>query len=319
MQLNNGDTVGPYIIEQVISQGGMSHIYLAVDAGKPHYRVALKFNASEKSAFQDLLRREADVLATVRHPNIVRIYPLRLQEKKVVYQARAKDVPSRPWYFSMEYVAGGGLEEYMPRMMQFPIPWRIELFYQVLIAVHFMHGAGYGHCDLKPENILLRERPRADRLPQPVLIDLGSVSSIGRRERLTVTPDYAPPELIRAARDPENRSLLEPESLPPAKGDVWALGAILYEMLASVPLVSESDQTAIAETILKGEWHSIRSYQPDVHESLEILVSMMLHPNPHSRPPLEELIEAIEEKIASVAPPRIPAGSYVARATGQPA
>lgn len=320
MHLTHGDTIGPYVIDRSLSQGGMSYIYLASPCERPYYKVVLKLNATEKSTFQDLLRREADHLAALRHPSIVRIYPLRLpNNKRVVYQARAKDQPNRPWYFAMEYIAGGGLDAHLLPITRLPINWRIELFYQLLLAVQFMHDHGYAHCDLKPENILLRERPRLDRVPQPVLIDLGSISNINRRDRLTNTPNYAPPELIQAASEPQNSTLQAPELLPPGKGDIWALGAILYELLAGIPLVNEDEPTAVAAAILKGEWASIRSQQPDVHESLEIMVSMMLHRNPNRRPEIAELIEAIEEKIASVAPPRIPSNERELHQAGEQA
>lgn len=311
MHLNHLDTIGPYQIDRPLSQGGMSHIYLAAHVERPYYKVVLKLNASEKSTFQDLLRREANHLAALRHPSIVRIYPLRLAgSKRVVYQARAKDHPNRPWYFAMEYITGGGLADHLRQISQFSINWRIELFYQLLLAVQFMHNHGYAHCDLKPENVLLRDRPRLDSPPQPILIDLGSISNIKRRDQLTNTPHYSPPELIRAASEPQNRSLQVPELLPPGKGDIWALGAILYELLAGVPLVNKDDPDDVAAAILHGEWPSIRSHQTEVHESLEIMVSMMLNRNPHRRPEISELIEAVEEKIASVAPPRIPFNTH---------
>ena len=320
MHLGHGDAIGSYQIDQPISQGGMSHIYLASHCERPYYKVVLKFNASEKTTFQDLLRREADHLVALRHPSIVRIYPLRLtNSKRIVYQARAKDQPNRPWYFAMEYIAGGSLEKHLPQIMRLPISWRIELFYQVLLAVQFMHDHGYAHCDLKPGNILLRERPRLDRTPHPILIDLGSISNVNKRDNLTHTPAYSPPELHLAAGEPQNSTLQAPELLPPGKGDIWALGAILYELLAGAPLVKEDEPVAVAAAILKGEWPSIRSQQPDVHESLEILVSIMLQRNPHRRPEIVELIEAIEEKIASVAPPRIPIDAHELQQTGGPA
>lgn len=302
--------IGPYHIERSLSRGGMSHIFLAVEQKRPFYPVVLKLNATQNSTFQDLLRREANHLAALRHPGIVRIYPLRLLESgPVVYQARAQNLPDKPWYFVMEFIEGGGLDTHLKSIMRLPVSWRIELFYQLLLAVQYMHDHGFAHCDLKPENILLRERPRLDRLPLPILIDLGGISNVSRRDHLTITPEYAPPELINAAREPQNKTLRAPELLPPGKGDIWSLGAILYELLAGVPLVEANDAADVADTILKGEWTSIRSFDPDVHPSLEILVSIMLHRNPHSRPEIADLITALEEKIASVSPPRILASS----------
>jgi serine/threonine protein kinase len=306
MSLQPGQFVEPYRIEAVLSEGGMSDIYLASAQDRRYHKIAVKCSKDGRAEYQDALRREVDNLKLLRHPSVVRIFPLRLSRERVVYHARADRAPAQPWYFAMEHIPGGSLDGHNARINHLPVAWRTELFYQLLVAVHFIHRAGYTHCDLKPENILLREAPRMDRTPQPVLVDFGSASPISRRRNLTHTPQYAPPEVIRAATDPQNTSLRAPEMLPPDKADVWALGAIYYELLTGAPLIPAATYAEAVEVVLNGKWDHISSRRPDIHKSLVHLVDRMLQTNPYDRPEVGEIIVEVEERIASVAPPRIP-------------
>lgn len=306
MSLQPGQFVEPYRIEAVLSEGGMSDIYLASAQERRYHKIAVKCSKDGRPEYQDALRREVDNLKMLRHPSVVRIFPLRLSRERVVYHARADRVSAQPWYFAMEYIPGGSLDSHQSRINHLPVAWRTELFYQLLVAVHFIHRAGYTHCDLKPENILLREAPRTDRTPQPVLVDFGSASSISRRRNLTHTPQYAPPEVIRAAIDSQNTSLRAPEMIPPDKADIWALGAIYYELLTGAPLIPMAAYAEAVEAVLNGKWDQISTRRPDMHKSLVQLVDRMLQTNPYDRPEIGEIIAEVEERIASVAPPRIP-------------
>ncbi len=306
MALPTGQFIEPYRIEALLSEGGMSDIYLASTQDRRYHKIAVKCSKDGRIEYQDALRREVDNLKLLRHPCVVRIYPLRLSRERVVYHARADKAPSQPWYFAMEHIIGGGLDSHIARLAHLSVAWRTELFYQLLVAVHFIHRAGFTHCDLKPENILLRENPRMDRLPQPVLVDFGSASPIGRRRNLTHTPHYAPPEVIRAAADPQNRDLRAPEMLPPDKADIWALGAIYYELLTGVPLITATTYGDAVEAVLSRKWHPNVGRRADVHPSLARLVERMLQVNPYDRPTVDDIIVDVEERIATIAPPRIP-------------
>ncbi len=306
MALPTGQFIEPYRIESVLSEGGMSDIYLASTQERRSHKIAVKCSKDGRAEYQDALRREVDNLKSLRHPGVVRIYPLRLSRERVVYHARADKAPSQPWYFAMEHVAGGGLDSHIARLAHLSVVWRTELFYQLLVVVHFIHRSGFTHCDLKPENILLRENPRPDRLPQPVLVDFGSASPIGRRRNLTHTPHYAPPEIIRAATDPNNRELRAPDMIPPDKADIWALGAILYELLTGAPLIAATSYGEAVEAVLSRKWDSVAARRADVSPLLARLVERMLQLNPYDRPTVDDIIIEVEERIAAIAPPRIP-------------
>jgi serine/threonine-protein kinase len=300
--------IGNFVVEKTLSKSGMSYIYLARLAEQPNYKVALKIHLESegpRNTYQDLLRHEAEHLAHFRHPNIMRVFPLQLPTGKVVYCARATDLPENPWYFTMEYIPGGDLSKYIKNFTKMPIPWIIEFFYQLLITVKYIHQMGYGHCDLKPENILLREPPSPLRTPQPILTDFGTAQRV---EDIIAQPTrslrYSPPEIIMAY----TRKDIEAKNFPlyAAKIDIWSLGALLFELLTGQQLFSQRKEAEITSSILRGELRKIQTLRREAHESLDKVLSVMLQTQPEERPEIDDIIEAIEERISSVRPPRIP-------------
>jgi len=107
MSLNTGDILEAYTIESCLSEiGGMAKIYLAYETDRPTRQVALKVQITGKKEslmYQDLLREEAALLKTLRHPSIVRIVPMRIDGSKTSFVARAATQPDMPWYYAMEY------------------------------------------------------------------------------------------------------------------------------------------------------------------------------------------------------------------------
>lgn len=307
MSFRAGNEINSYIIDRPLSRsGGMSQIFLAHDREEKRRRVALKVQLTSdenSAAFQELLRSEAQYLAKLRHPGIVHIYP-QPAGTRVAFSARAFQYQGQPWYFAMEYIPGDSLAAHTKRISSYPLPWIIELFYQLLLTVNYLHQIGYAHCDLKPANILLREPPDPERVPRPVLVDFGSASEIERGvNHLTASLLYSPPEVVLAL---ERRDIATNDIyLYPDKIDVWALGAIMFEIVTGRPLINKRRKDEITTTIVKGELSTISGMRPDAHQSLDKLLKVMLNRSPTQRPSVAEVIEAIEEKIASVRPPRI--------------
>lgn len=308
MSFQGNATIGPYTLRKSLSEeGGMSQVFLAHDTIRPDRYAVIKVQLADDqkgAAFQDLLRQEAQLLRRVRHPGIIRIYPLRI-DSSVSYVARAYDYDNQPWYFAMEYVSTGKtLDVYLKRIRKFPIEWCIELFYQLLVTIEYLHNSGFAHCDLKPQNVILRHPPDVNEVPAPVLIDFGSAAIIRHGiKQLSASIRYSPPEVITALE----RTDIPASSLirDPAKIDVWSLGALLFEIVTGRPLIKWKRRNEITTTILREQLDNMRTLRPDVHPSLDKLLSVMLRRNPSERPEIEEIIRAIEERISSVRPPRV--------------
>ena len=208
--LSSGATVGPYRVIEEIGSGGMGSVWLAERSdGKPRRRIALKLPrmvwASDLSA---RLERERDILASLEHPNIARLYDAGLDEQ------------GRP-YLAIEYVEGSRITQYCQEHQLDPRR-RIELFLQVLAAVQYAHTRLVIHRDLKPSNILV------NRNGDVRLLDFGIAKLVedsrteGECDLVTatraLTPRYASPEQLRS----ERLTLVS---------DVYSLGVVLYELL----------------------------------------------------------------------------------------
>ncbi|MGA0053777.1 MAG: serine/threonine-protein kinase, partial [Steroidobacteraceae bacterium] len=211
--LSPGDSVGPYRILAEIGAGGMGSVWLAERGdGKPRRRVALKLPRMVwASDLSERLERERDILASLEHPNIARLYDAGL------------DAQARP-YLAIEYVEGLRITDYC-REQQLDPRRRIELFLQVLAAVQYAHTRLVLHRDLKPSNILV------NRSGDVRLLDFGIAKLVedGPAEtspdQITasraLTPRYASPEQLRG----ERLTLVS---------DVYSLGVILYELLTEL-------------------------------------------------------------------------------------
>jgi tetratricopeptide (TPR) repeat protein/predicted Ser/Thr protein kinase len=210
-----GDRIGRYRIERLLATGGMGSVYLAERAdGQFDQQVALKLIRRGLDADDILARflRERQILARLVHPNIAQLLDGGVAED------------GQP-YFCMEYVEGEPLAEYCDRN-RLDIPARLELFMQVCEAVQFAHQNLVVHRDLKPSNTLVTPDGRVKLLDFGIAkvlheeeADVADATRVGLR---VMTPDYAAPEQVRG--DPVTTAT-----------DVYALGAMLYELVSGHP------------------------------------------------------------------------------------
>ncbi|HUG36378.1 MAG TPA: serine/threonine-protein kinase, partial [Candidatus Limnocylindrales bacterium] len=205
-----GDRIGPYVIVREIGRGGMGRVFLADRAdGQFHQQVALKLVGNGRYGGEILQRflRERQILARLQHPNIARLLD------------GGMTPDARP-YFAMEYVAGDPITTYCDSRM-LHVDARLDLFVAVCDAVQYAHQQLVVHRDLKPGNIMVGVDGRVR------LLDFGIALLVDPDERPAgitqtaawLTPAYASPEQVRG----ERVSTLS---------DVYALGVLLYELLA---------------------------------------------------------------------------------------
>jgi serine/threonine protein kinase/Flp pilus assembly protein TadD len=210
--LQPGDSVGPYELIRLLGAGGMAEVWLAKRAdGAFNREVALKLPSLTRVRrdLEQRFIRERDILASLEHPHIARLYDAGID-------------PDGLPYLSMEYVQGELLTDWCDAH-RLDIRARLRLFLQVLEAVQYAHERQVIHRDLKPSNILVTKTGQARLLDFGVatLLDNGEVA--GKTPLTTVyghalTPIYSSPELIRG--DPVT-----------AKSDIYSLGVVLFELL----------------------------------------------------------------------------------------
>jgi serine/threonine-protein kinase len=230
--VSEGTVLGSYRLLREIGHGGMSAVWLAERCdGQLKRQVALKlpFEGSRHAQMAERFKRERDILATLTHPNIARLYDAGVSA-------------AGQSYLAMEYVHGTALTRYCDDA-RLSIRERLRIFLQVLAAVGFAHAQLVLHRDLKPSNILVTEHGRvalldfgiAQLLSQEATAESALTEIAGR----VLTPDYASPEQIAG-------HLLSTTS------DVYSLGVLLYELLAGGrPFGSQhTPRRALEEAIL---------------------------------------------------------------------
>ncbi len=213
-----GDVLeGRYRLQRVIAAGGMGTVFLAEHV-LIQRRVAIKVLHSELARDIDVVERfmnEARAAGTLGHPNIV--------ESTDMGFARG-DVP----YIVFEYLEGTLLSDEVYRTRGMPPRRALKIAHQIASALQAAHRAGIVHRDLKTDNIFLTDKD--DALDHVKVLDFGISRFLeadsdrtgrgGRRTTLMGTPESMAPEQI-----------LTPESVD-ARADIYALGVVLYEMLA---------------------------------------------------------------------------------------
>jgi tetratricopeptide (TPR) repeat protein len=214
---------GRYRLGEVIGEGGMGTVYRAEQTEPVRRQVALKLIRTGLDSREVLARFDAErqALALMDHPNIARIYD---------GGATSLGQP----FFVMEFVRGLPLTEYCDAQ-RLPVEARLELFVAVCQAVQHAHQKGIIHRDLKPGNVLVTE---VDGRPTPKVIDFGvakatevkltdmSFADVGA---IVGTPTYMSPEQA----DPSSMDI-------DTRTDVYALGVMLYELLAGSPPIDAS-------------------------------------------------------------------------------
>lgn len=228
----------------MLRQGGMAVVALARDReGLPiALKVARLRGDAADEAVQTALRREAEVLQRLSHKRVVRILPLEGSTGDR-YLARAVVMPGSPWFFAVEYLAGGTLNEHIQRSGALSLNEAVHIAGNVALGLYHAHERGQAHNDVKADNVMFRRPVVASESTEPVLIDFGIAAPINRAQDQAGSTFVMSPERVLAMR-----GQIAPErAADAAAGDVWSLGVLLYQMLTGrlpFPALAEHSLTS---------------------------------------------------------------------------
>ena len=250
---------GRFKVLEILNRGGMAWIYRALDFQTGKFVVLkvpfLKFESDP--AFYSRFQREENIGLTLDHPSVLKIVPV----------AKPK---SRP-YIAMEYLEGRTLAARMAEQGRIPEAEAIRIASQICSALSYLHKQGVIHRDLKPGNIMLCEDGSIR------VMDFGIAKSQGAR-RLTFggltspmgTPDYIAPEQVQGKRGD-------------GRTDIYALGAMLYEMTTgTAPYLGDSPYV-IMNARLSGDPEAPRSRNPQLSPQMEEIILHAMERNPDKR------------------------------------
>jgi serine/threonine-protein kinase len=271
---------GAYALGELLGRGGMGEVVVAHDR-RIGRDVALKRILSPSPSSDDIARflREARIQARLEHPAIVPVYEL------------ARDSVGRP-YFTMKRLGGATLASALADRSQTQ-QRMLRAFAEVCRAIDLAHSRGVVHRDLKPSNIGLGEFGEVYVLDwgiarvlddaNEVVADADTLEGTAPAAHVVGTPGYAAPEqLIDAAVG--------------RAADVYALGAILFELLAGEPLHGRAPGEAIRSTLAPPVLSPL-ARRPDraVAPELDALCVAMLARSPSARPTAHECAERVDD------------------------
>ena len=240
--------IGRYQIESLLGRGGMAVVYLGFD---PYIRrrVAIKVLLKDRS-YDDSLRsrfkRESRMVASLNHPAIVPVYDFGEEDEQP--------------YLVMRYMEGGSLRE---RLREAPLALTevASILNQIAPALDTTHSHNIIHRDLKPSNILFDIKRKA------YLADFGlakfaegTYTTLTRNDGMVGTPAYMSPEQIRAQAHLDGRT------------DIYALGVILFEMLAGQLPFKADGRLPIALMHLSDPVPAIHTLNPNLPESISQII-----------------------------------------------
>jgi eukaryotic-like serine/threonine-protein kinase len=240
--------VDRYTIERELGAGGMATVYLAEDL-KHKRKVAIKVLRPELAAVIGAERflKEIEVTANLQHAHILPLYDSGEADTLL--------------YYVMPFVEGESLRDRLDREKQLAVRDAVQLAAEVADALHYAHERGVVHRDIKPENILLQNG-------RPLVADFGIALAVQQAggSRLTETglslgtPHYMSPEQATGERDLDARS------------DIYALAAMLHEMLAGEPPFTGPTTQAIISKVVTEEPTPLGEVRKTVPEQVEAAV-----------------------------------------------
>ncbi len=285
--LSTGSLIGlRYRITGVVGRGGMGTVYRAHHLGLDR-EVALKVvppGIGDRAATVRF-EREARNVARVDHDGCVRVFDVGV-------------TPDGHRFLAMELLEGGTLRAHLAARGPLPPAEAARIAWALLDALEHAHARGVLHRDVKPENILLVPSPDAPGAPRPVLIDFGLSWALGdahvtRRGTTVGSPSYLAPE----------RALgLDGD----ARVDVYAIGVILYELLAGRPPFAAGSAVELAWMQAHRPAPALISVAPGVPLGLAALIHRALAKAPDDRwPSAAAMRDALAPACAPAAPAAI--------------
>ena len=256
MALISGTKLGPYEIQSPLGAGGMGEVYRALDT-RLDRTVAVKVLASHLSSSPELkqrMEREARAISSLNHPHICHLYDIGSQD--------GTD------YLVMEFLEGETLGERL-RRGALPLSEVYRIGMDVAEALAVAHRQGIVHRDLKPGNIMLTQGG-AKLMDFGLAKPLGTQSASATAGSIVGTIQYMSPEQIEGKE-------------ADARSDIFAFGAVLYEMTAGKRPFTGKSQISLASSILENDPESISALKPQTPSAFEHVVTTCLQKNPEDR------------------------------------
>ncbi len=254
-----GQKLGSFRIEAELGSGAMGVVYKGIHEVR-NRPAAIKIIAAEQMAKGrglDRFLREATILEQFKHPNIVR------------YLARGKS--GGTYYYAMEYITGPTLDKVIAERDS--LPWRevVALGVQLCDALQYAHEHGVVHRDLKPSNLMITETGQLKLTDFGIAKDLDATALTGTGRTLG-TAAYMAPEQIRGTPEISHKT------------DLYALGAVLYQMLTGEPPFTGATAVILMHAHINHPPPRPSAKVEEIPKALDDLIVGLMAKSPNDRP-----------------------------------
>lgn len=291
-----GTRLGPYELDAVIGAGGMGEVYKGRDT-RLGRTVAIKVLSPALAGDPERRRRfeqEARAVSALNHPHICPLFDVGEAAPSGpdgLAPSAERPAPGPLHYLVLAHLEGQTLGA---RLKKGPLPVAhvLDLGAQMADALSAAHKAGIVHRDLKPANVMLTKAPAGANGPsglQAVLLDFGLAKLTGRGERPALDADgvTASASLTERGMVLGTVPYMAPEQVEgtaaDARTDLWALGAVLYEMLTGRRAFEGETPTKVAAAILEHEPAPVTSLQAQTPAALAHVITKCLAKDPDAR------------------------------------
>jgi formylglycine-generating enzyme required for sulfatase activity/tRNA A-37 threonylcarbamoyl transferase component Bud32 len=247
-----------YAVEGRLGAGGFAVVFLVRDVHLKR-KLAVKVLSPDVIASHSVLerfRREAETIAQLSHPHIVPLHFIGQKDDLV--------------YLVMEAIHGGSLADRLDREKQLPIDEAARIFSEVASALAHAHKRGVVHRDIKPQNVLLDAESGRALVTDFGIARTAEGGSLTATGMVVGTPAYLSPEQVTG--EPSDH-----------RADIYALGVMMYEMLAGQPPFTGPTPTAVLMKRLAGPPPSLKKLRPEIPDPLVEVVDACLATNPDDR------------------------------------
>jgi serine/threonine protein kinase len=257
-----GKKLGDYVIEGLLGRGGMSRVYQGYDENLQRYAavkvISGDFATTSEEEYTRRFQSEARAIAHLRHPNIVGVYQF----------GRWEGI----YYMAQVFLEGKDLrhllKDYDQLHKRIPVPDLLRIARDVASALDYAHEQGVIHRDIKPSNIMLEKKTG-----RAILMDFGLALTVqeGTMGDTFGSAHYIAPE----------QAMSSARSVP--QSDLYALGVVIYEMLAGVVPFDDPSVMSVALKHLNESPPPLRTHVPDISPVVEKVIMRALDKDPNRR------------------------------------
>jgi len=271
-----------YAIERELGQGGMATVYLAKDL-KHGRAVAIKVLRDDLAAAlgADRFLREIAITAQLDHPHILPLFDSGT--------GTPTDGGAPFLYYVMPYIEGESLRDRLDREKQLPLDEALQVAREVADALSYAHSRGVVHRDVKPENILLSGgHARVADFGIARAVSAAGGQALTQTGMAIGTPQYMSPEQAAGEKDLDGRA------------DLYALGCVLYEMLAGQPPFTGPTVESVVHQHLAAPAPPVTQFRPAVPADVAGILQRALAKNPADRfNPVAQFSDALARPVVS--------------------